>query len=116
MILRFLVLGLAVGSAFVAVSVFERRRGRTDGTLPAGVTLVTGPDCRLCDAAARALATADPTLTVRVVDVGELGDASVRSVPTIMVADSAGDLILRRSGRSAISDVPQIVRAARGVA
>lgn len=116
MIVRLVVLVLAVGLAFGVVAVVERRRGRTAVALPAGVTLVTGPGCRLCAAAARALTAADPGLAVRVVDVAELTDGSVRSVPTVIVADGSGGIVLRRSGRAAISDAVDIVRVARGVA
>lgn len=116
MIVRLALLGLTVAVAFGLVALLERRRGRIAATLPAGITLVTGPDCRLCDTARRALAAAAPDLAVRVVDVAAFGDPSVRSVPTVVVADAAGDVVLRRSGRAAISDAARIVAAARGVA
>lgn len=116
MITRLVVLGLAVAVAFGVVAVLERRRGKIGGDLPAGITLVTGPDCRLCESARRALVAAAPDLPVRVVDVSALGDPSVRSVPTVVVADGSGEVILRRSGRAAISDAGRIAAAARGVA
>lgn len=118
MILRLLLLALVVGSGFLAVAALERRRppGWTLPGATAGVTLVTSAGCAICPAAVRAIAAAGPDVTVRVVDAGDLADPAIRSIPTAIVTDQAGKVVLRRSGRSVVADAAQIVGAARGVA
>jgi hypothetical protein len=116
MIVRLVLLLLVVGAAFLAVAGFERlpRRAALPG-LGAGLTVVTGAGCVICPAAVRAIAAVDPGLAVRVMDRGDLADASIRSVPTAIVTDRGGAVVLRRSGRSVVTDAAEIARVARSV-
>jgi hypothetical protein len=79
------------------------------------VTLLYGPDCRLCEPARAALTASG--IEVRVVEVGDAGRRSgpVMSLPTAIVVDGTGAVVLRRAGRSVITDLAQIVAAARSV-
>lgn len=111
MITRLLVLMGLLVVAFLVVTVLERVRFRRSSPLPSGVTLVTGPNCSLCDAANRALRAAGlQPATVPVASVPGLG---VRSVPTALVVGTGGELVLRRAGRAILTGIPAIVAAAR---
>ncbi len=98
-----LLVGLAA-VASLAVGRWERRPGDTPAGLRPGVTVITGPDCRLCDPVVRALrrAGAEPW----VVDVAELppGALGASSLPVAVVVDAGGQVVLRRAGRAALDD------------
>lgn len=110
MIERAVVLALVVAGAFLVVRVSERVRPRGRSLRP-GITVVTGPDCRLCD---QVLAQLDQRgVTHRQVDVADLAcGITIRAVPTVLVADRGGDVVLRRSGKSAIADIDVIASVA----
>lgn len=114
--LRILILLAVVAAAWAVIAIAERRRGADRHGLPQGVLIVTTEACRLCEDAVRAISKAGPELTPRIVDATELDTLHIRSAPTVIVADRRGEIVLRRSGRSAIFDAEEIVRAARGVA
>ena len=110
MIERFLILLAVVGVALAAVWVRERMRPRR-ATVDPGITVVTGPDCRLCPALVLALDVAG--VEYRRVDVAtEPPPAGVRGLPTILVADNAGAVAIRRSGRSALADLETVLAVA----
>lgn len=113
---RLLLVGAVVVLAFAVVALWERRRGRVRSGVPSGLTIATSDACILCDAALGAIASAGPDVAVRVVDATDLAHLRIRSVPTVLVADRRGEIVLRRSGRSAITDAETIVRAARALA
>lgn len=116
MIGRLLLAGGVVMIAFAAVWMWERRGGLVRSGLPSGLTIATSDACTICDAALGAIVSAGPDLPVRVVDASELAHLKIRSVPTVLVADGRGEVVLRRSGRAAVTDAEAIVRAARAVA
>lgn len=101
MIARIALLALVVTLAWVIVQLWERRRPVLAGLQP-GITVITGPDCRLCDPAVAALRRAG--VEPAIVDVADLGDAGYRSLPTAVVVDRAGRIVAARSGRLAVSD------------
>ena len=110
MIERLLILLAVVGIALAAVWIRERTTPRR-ATVDPGITVVTGPDCRLCPALILALDVAG--VEYRRVDVAtESPPTGVRSLPTILVADTAGALAIRRSGRSAMADLDTVLAVA----
>lgn len=110
MIERFMILLAVVGVALALVWVRERMRPRRMRMDP-GVTVVTGPDCRLCPALILALDAAG--VVYRRVDVAtEPAPAGVRALPTILVADNAGTVAIRRSGRAAMVDLDTVLGVA----
>ena len=98
MTLRLVLLALGLATAFGVVARVERRRGRPMLALDAGLTLVTSSDCRLCGPAADALAAAGARPVV--IDVADVPDRAVTSVPTALVVDRSGRVVARRSGRA----------------
>ncbi|MEX1004282.1 MAG: hypothetical protein WD990_08555 [Acidimicrobiia bacterium] len=107
MIERLVILLAVVGLALALVWAWERTKPRRARIDP-GITVITGPDCRLCPALILALDVAG--VEYRRVDVSvEAAPAGVRSLPTILVADSAGAVAIRRSGRSAIADLDTVL-------
>ena len=110
MIGRFVILLAVVGLALAVVWARERLTPRGTQVSP-GITVVTGPDCRLCPALVLALDVAG--VEYRRVDVAtEAAPAGVRALPTILVADSAGAVVIRRSGRSATADLDTVLGVA----
>ncbi|MEX2278455.1 MAG: hypothetical protein WEA76_00040 [Acidimicrobiia bacterium] len=110
MIERFLILFIVVGLALAVVLIRERMRPRSLSVQP-GITVFTGPDCRLCPPLIAALDAAGAEYRTVDVSVSGLG-VGVRSLPTVVVADMRGDIALRRSGRSAVVDVDTILAVA----
>lgn len=110
MIERFLVLLVAVGLALAVVLIRERIRPRNLSVQP-GITVFTGPDCRLCPPLISALDAAGAEYRTVDVSMSPVG-MGVRSLPTVVVADVRGDIALRRSGRSAVVDVGTILAVA----
>lgn len=113
---RVFVLAGVIALAWVVVAVVERRKGADRHGFPRGLLIVTTEACRLCEAAVAAITRAGPDVEPTIVDVTELEGLHVRSAPTVIVADGRGEIVLRRTGRSAIFDAEEIVQAARGVA
>lgn len=100
MIVRIVVLLLVVAGAFALVWASERWRGRSRSGLVPGVLLVTAPGCSLCGPTERALLAAG--VAYRKVEVSDVPDLAVRSVPTLFRVDSRGEVVIRRSGRAAV--------------
>lgn len=111
MIARLIVVGAIVALAWLVVALVERRRGTPVSSVPSGLTLVTGTDCRLCPLAVDAAGRAG--VRVNVVDVADVADQGIRSLPTAFVTDRAGMVLARRSGRSVISDMALLADLAR---
>lgn len=109
MIERLIILVAVVGLALAVVTVRERLRPRRLQAKP-GITVFTGPDCRLCPPLLVLLERAGADY--RLVDVTTVPGSGIRALPTVVVADARGDIALRRSGRSAIVDVETILAVA----
>jgi hypothetical protein len=106
---RVVVLLLVLVAAFLVVRVVQRSRPRGAAVGP-GITVVTGPNCHLCDSAVAALdAAGAPYLLATSSDIAGL---TVRSLPTVLVADRFGEVLLRRSGRAAVIDMAIILSVA----
>jgi hypothetical protein len=115
LVLRSVVLAIVVFAAFVAVRLWERRGGRASPGLAPGITVVTGPHCRLCEPALDAIRTGGGEPDVVDIAQGRLVLGPISSLPVAVVASPDGTLVLRRSGRSVITDAGDIVRAAKRV-
>lgn len=118
MILRLLIVALVVLSVYGSLRSFERRPGRRTAGLTTGLTVITGPGCSTCSTLIATLATSTPDLAPAVIDIadGRVHGLGVRSLPTVFVVDRDGDVLLRRSGRSTLTDFHQITATARAVA
>jgi hypothetical protein len=103
---RIVILVGVVLVALLAVRLSERWKGRARGGLEPGLLLVTSPGCTLCIPAQRALEAAG--LDYRLVDVSEVPELLVRSVPTLFRIDASGEVIARRSGRAAVLGAPDL--------
>jgi hypothetical protein len=115
MIVRSLILAAVLLAAWVLVGRWERRRGsQVEGVAP-GVTMFTTDDCRICPLAIETLT--DAGVPVHIMSATHpLAEAlSVRSVPTLVVADTSGHVTFRRSGRSVVTDVRSIAAALAAV-
>jgi hypothetical protein len=110
--LRAGILIVVMGGAFAAVALTSRRNpGVAKMVLAPGLTLVSGPGCRLCEPAVQALRRAGAR--VEVTEDAELRDSlSVRALPTAFVVAADGEVIMRRSGRAVISDAAALAAAA----
>jgi len=110
-IVRLLLAMALFGLAWLAVGWWERRQGNQVAGVSPGVTMFTTDDCRICPLAMETLAGAGVPVTVRSA-LDPLAEAlAVRSVPTLVVADSQGYVTLRRTGRAVITDVRSIASA-----
>ncbi len=116
MIERIVLVALVVAAGFLFVSVWERRRGRGTTGVPPGLTIATSGTCATCDAAIVAISAAGPDLELKVVDATAFEHLRIRAVPTVILADRKGQVVLRRSGRAAVADAEAIVQAARALA
>ncbi len=114
MIWRLALLVAVIGATWLAVALWERRPGLSARPLASGLTLVTGADCALCSQALTALG--DPGIPVSIVDIGDAADPTIRSIPTAFVIDAGGQVIARRSGRSVVTAMPELITLARSVA
>ena len=113
MIWRIALLGVVIGAAWFGVALWERRTAFAGFRPVAGLTLVTGADCSMCP---QAVAAVDGVaIPVSIIDVADAGDPTIRSIPTALVADAGGRVIARRSGRSVITAMPQLIALARSV-
>ncbi len=114
MIWRLTIVMAVIAAAWLLIRIWERRPVSADQSLPSGLTLVTGVDCRLCPLAVAAAD--DAGIPVSVVDISEMSDSGIRSLPTALVADRRGMVVARRSGRSAIGAMDELISLARSVA
>lgn len=111
---RMMIVIAVVALAFLVVGWWERRPGGMLVGAARGVTVVTGPDCRICPQAIAALDRHGVRPTI--VDISRAAHLGVMSIPTVLVVDHGGSVVLRRSGRSAVADAPRIAAAAKQVA
>lgn len=109
MIERLLILAIVFGLALGWVALRERRTS-SGVTVRPGITVFTGPDCRMCPGLLASLDRAGASY--HLVDVSSVHAPGVSSLPTVVVADAGGDVVLRRSGRAAVSDLPTILAVA----
>ena len=102
--LRIVLLVLVGGGAWLIVVLWQRRPAGALSGLPAGVTLITGPGCSLCEPAQRALRRAG--IEPRLAEAGalEVSGTPIRSLPTALLVDQTGAVVMRRSGRAAVTD------------
>ena len=107
---RLIVIGVVLAVAFLAVAIWERRP-MTRAVAGPGVTLITGADCRICGQALAALQ--HHGVSPRLMDVAEAAHLGVRSIPTVVITGADGTVILRRSGRTVVSDAARIAGVAR---
>ncbi len=114
MIWRIALVVVVVGAAWLAVNLWERRVRGAGRPLVSGLTLVTGAECRLCPQAVAAASAAE--IPVSIVDIADAADPTIKSIPTAFVTDSNGRVIARRSGRSAVTAMPELISLARSVA
>ena len=110
-VIRVALVALVLAAAWTAAAVLERHRGRRGGGLSPGVTLVTGPDCRLCEPAERALS--EHGVAFETVDLSAVREriGGVMSLPVALVVGDDGSIRLRRAGRSVITDAAEIAAA-----
>jgi hypothetical protein len=99
---RLVILGMALVLGVAAAWLLERVRPRPG--LEPGVTLVTGESCPLCPLAERALSEAG----VGHRTVAASATVGIRSVPTLVVVDESGTVVVRRSGRAVIADAGKV--------
>jgi len=116
LVIRGVVLAAVVLGAFIAVRLWERRRGRVSSGFAPGITVVTGPDCRLCEPALDAIRSGGTEPSIVDIATGRRALGPISSLPVAVVASANGNLVLRRSGRSVITDAAEIVRAAHEAA
>ena len=114
MIVRLGLVVVVIGVAWLAVALWERRPRPTRRALASGLTLVTGADCALCPQAVAAVGEAG--IPVTLIDIADVADPTIKSIPTAFVADAAARVIARRPGRSAITGMPDLISLARSVA
>ena len=115
MTIRIVTLIVVIGIAYLVVAVAERRTRPATVGLPPGLTVISAPNCRLCVSAIAALRARVSTLNV--VDVSEAPDSlgRIRGVPHVVVIDVDGDVVMRRSGRSVLTDSDRIANRASQV-
>ena len=111
---RLVLLALVIGVAWLAITLWERRTVPPGRAMSTGLTLVTGADCRLCPQAVAAVRNAG--IAVSIVDIGVVADPSIKSLPTAFVTDAGGRVLARRSGRSALTAMPELISLARSIA
>ena len=110
---RLAVLGAVVIAIWAWFQVRERRSFETTGLQP-GITVVTAPSCVICPETVSALERSG-SAQLNLVDASETNvtHLDIQAAPTVIVADAEGNEILRRSGRSTVSDADLIVATAR---
>ena len=99
----------------MVVGWWQRRTGRNHLGLPVGLTLVTGPGCAICGPVERALRRAGAAPVVIDVTTAVLPGPPIRSLPVAIVVDTAGDVVMRRAGRSALDDAGMLAARAVGL-
>lgn len=103
---RVLILAAVTVLIAVVIRMFERRPIRRKASLPAGLTLVSGSGCGLCLSVRNTL---DHRGTpYREVDISEVPDLGIRSLPTLLLVDDSGEITWKRSGRSAVVDAARL--------
>jgi len=115
-VLRFLVLLSVLGLALAGFRAWERRTFHSSGLVP-GVTVVTTPTCVICPETISALQRSDPDTTLTVIDASDAvaQEMNIQAAPTVIVANQRGNEILRRTGRTTVTDAALIVKTARDI-
>lgn len=113
MILRLVALIVIVGFAYLAVAVSERRTRRTAVDLPPGLTVVTGPACQLCVSVIAGLRERGLSPSIVDIDQAPASLGTIRGLPHVVIVDDDGEVTMRRSGRSALTDVDDLAQRAR---
>lgn len=114
-LVRLVVLAAVGGGAWLLVGWWQRRPGRDRPGLPKGLTLVTGPGCRLCGPVERALRRAGVVPRIVDVETAVVPGPPIRSLPVAMVVDTGGEVVMRRAGRSALDDAGLLAAQALGL-
>lgn len=116
-VLQLVVVAAALGGAFAAVRGMNRVTFSGDSgfacPLPPGVTLVTNPECAVCDDSLVALREElghEPNVMVG--PPALLESLDITAVPTVFVVDSKSRVVMRRSGRVAKAEAGRIAAAA----
>jgi hypothetical protein len=115
LLLRVIVLATAVFGVGLILRL-ALNAGRSRVNLPAGLVLVTGPDCQLCAPALRALRAAGADPAVVDVSVADEVVGLVTSLPTALVIGDGGVVLVRRAGRSVILDAETLAAASSAAA
>jgi hypothetical protein len=112
LVLRIALLASVLLISLMTLAAVQRRTGRTDNaSLPTGMVVVTGPDCRWCDRLLFALRLRGPDVAVRVLDHVDARERGlvVHSVPTVLVVSEDGNVTMRRSGPSSVREVDALL-------
>jgi hypothetical protein len=112
-LVRLLVIAAVGGGAWLLAGWLQRRPGRSQPGLPLGLTLITGPGCRLCGLVERALRRAGVVPRIVDVEFAQLPGYPIRSLPVAVVVDGDGEVVMRRAGRSALDDALKLAARAR---
>lgn len=113
MIIRLVALIVIVGFAYLVVAVAERRTRRTIVDLPPGITVVTGPECQLCASVISGLRERDISPNVVDIEQAPASLGTIRGLPHAVVVNDDGEVTMRRSGRSALTDVDNLAQRAK---
>ncbi len=115
LLVRFVILAAVVVAPAGIVAIGRRRPGRRREAagLPQGLTVFTAPGCRWCGPALSALADRGATPKVVSAPHPAFDGLRVRSVPTAVVVDGSGMVVMRRSGPVVVSDAGALAAAAQ---
>ena len=111
MMLRLGLLIVLLGAGYLATGVVERRRGRVPDGLAPGLTVYTGSACRLCAPALSALAARGASPIVLDVSAAPSSLGPIRALPLAILVSSEGEVLMRRAGRSVITDAAELASA-----
>ena len=109
--IRVALLVAAVAIALLLLWSYERQSFSVRASFVPGITVFTSAGCRLCPQTISALRNHGVHPLVVNVDTGSAPE--IRSVPTVVVADASGAVVLRRVGLAALQDVALIVEASK---
>jgi hypothetical protein len=111
MILRLTLVIVLLGAGYLATGVIERRRGRVPDGLAPGLTVFTGTACRLCAPALSALAARGECPTVLDASAAPSSLGPIRALPLAILVSAEGEVLMRRAGRSVITDAAELASA-----
>ena len=105
---RLAVLVGVILAVWVWLQLRERRTFSSTGLAP-GITVVTSPACIICPETIASLDALGARPIVIDASVADVSSLDIQAAPTVIVADATGREVMRRSGRSTVSDVELIV-------